>query len=362
MTNSGKNVSGQPPKKRIVSILLLGLLLFGAGYGVYQSGALGVLYGMFGGDVADKATKVPYSREQLKADRERYKKDPTQPAPRVPMDANGYFIPPDPEDIPDDKLGEGVRRGREIFNNTSEAAKEYVGSALACVNCHLDSGRREHSAPMWGAFGSYPAYRSKTRSINTLKDRMYDCFTYSMNAQDSPSGAAPPMNSDIYRDVISYIGWMADGSPSGGKLHGSLYPKLKETELGYDYTRGEAVYVDNCQLCHAEQGQGRMEQDGSKVRFPPLWGAHSYNWGAGMARVDTAVGFIKANMPLGKPFSLEDQDAWDVAAYINSHERPKDPRQTGTVEETADYDHKNEKSYYGKMVNGELRGVGVTKK
>lgn len=53
-----------------------------------------------------------------------------------------------------------------------------------------------------------------------------------------------------------------------------------------------------------------------------------------MHRVDTAAGFIKANMPLGKPNSLSDQQAWDVAILVNSHERPHDPRYTGTVAAT----------------------------
>ncbi len=72
------------------------------------------------------------------------------------------------------------------------------------------------------------------------------------------------------------------------------------------------------------------------IVFPPLWGSNSFNWGAGMHRVNTAAGFIKANMPLGKPNSLSDQEAWDVAAYINSFPRPADPRQLDeglTVEE-----------------------------
>ena len=96
-----------------------------------------------------------------------------------------------------------------------------------------------------------------------------------------------------------------------------------------------------------------------RIVFPPLWGPRSYNWGAGMARVDNAAGFIKANMPLGQGNRLGDQQAWDVAAFVNSHERPKDPRQTGTVAEAAVAHHKGEKSYYGKMLDGRLIGVGT---
>jgi thiosulfate dehydrogenase len=45
-----------------------------------------------------------------------------------------------------------------------------------------------------------------------------------------------------------------------------------------------------------------------------------------MNRVETAAAFIKANMPLGKGGTLSLQEAWDVAKFMNSHERPSDPR------------------------------------
>jgi thiosulfate dehydrogenase len=55
--------------------------------------------------------------------------------------------------------------------------------------------------------------------------------------------------------------------------------------------------------------------------FPPLWGPDSFNDGAGMHRVLTAARFIKARMPFGQP-GLTDEQAFDVAAYINSQPRP----------------------------------------
>lgn len=90
--------------------------------------------------------------------------------------------------------------------------------------------------------------------------------------------------------------------------------------------------------------------------IPPVWGAQSYNWGAGMHRVNTAAAFIYENMPLGKGIQLSEQQAWDVAAYINSHERPQDPRFTGDVLETAQKYHASDDGYYGKVLDGQLIG------
>jgi len=60
--------------------------------------------------------------------------------------------------------------------------------------------------------------------------------------------------------------------------------------------------------------------------YPPLWGPDSYNDGAGMHRVITAAQFIKGNMPLGTTADeplLTDEEAYDVAGYINSFARPE---------------------------------------
>jgi thiosulfate dehydrogenase len=67
-----------------------------------------------------------------------------------------------------------------------------------------------------------------------------------------------------------------------------------------------------------------------------------------MHAVDTAAAFVKHNMPLGLSGSLTDQESWDVAAYINSHERPQDPRFTGNLQQTAEEFHGSKFSLYGK--------------
>ena len=94
--------------------------------------------------------------------------------------------------------------------------------------------------------------------------------------------------------------------------------------------------------------------------FPPLWGARSFNWGAGMGDIRNAAGFIKANMPLGLGGTLSDQDAWDVALFVDSHERPQDPRFTGDVGETRRLFHNSRWSMYGQTVAGHVLGSGLT--
>jgi len=268
------------------------------------------------------------------------------------------FSPPALSAIPAGPAGDAIRLGKAIFDDPWTNASAYVGNAMACKNCHLDSGTRPDSSPMWAAWISYPQYRQKTNSINTMEDRIMGCFRYSMNASNSPSGGPPPAGSDIYRNLEAYFHWLATGAPTGGKIAGAGYPELQLSPAGYNPDRGATLYEQKCSGCHGSDGQGAIQPDGIVV-YPPLWGGKSYNWGAGMARVDLAARFIKANMPLDQPGTLTDQEAWDIAAYFDSKERPKDPRQTGSVSTNAAANFKDQHSYYGKVVNGKPLGAGA---
>ena len=229
-----------------------------------------------------------------------------------------HFSPPLATAIPTSKFGESVILGRNIFTNTQQYAKKFVGNGLNCVNCHLDDGRKVDAAPLWAAYVKYPAYREKNNKVNSYEDRLAGCFRFSMN------GTAPAYDSEEMVALVAYSYWLAQGAPTGVDLAGSGYPKLAAPPQPADAARGANVFTANCAICHGPTGQG-TKVDGKYV-FPPLWGKDSFNAGAGMVRVNTAAEFIKANMPLGKGGSLSLQDAWDVAQYMNSHERPKDPR------------------------------------
>jgi thiosulfate dehydrogenase len=89
---------------------------------------------------------------------------------------------------------------------------------------------------------------------------------------------------------------------------------------------GKNVFINNCQRCHGENGQGVLSADGTSYTYPPLWGDHSFNVSAGLYRLSSLAGFIKNNMPYEeatwKNPKLSDEEAWDVAAYIASQPRP----------------------------------------
>ena len=239
-------------------------------------------------------------------------------APEGAPSASISFTPPPESAMPGGKLGQAIRLGKNVFDDTQRFAAQYVGDGLNCENCHLQSGRKAYSAPMWAAYVAFPSYQAKAGKVLTFAARVQACFRFSMN------GKVPPANGKVMTALISYCAWLAKGAPVYGNLAGRGYKMLKLPPLKPSVARGKTVFTINCMACHGANGQGLMVNH--KYKFPPLWGPESYNAGAGMAKVKLAAAFIKTNMPFNKPGSLTDQQAWDVAAYVDSHKRPPDPR------------------------------------
>jgi len=274
--------------------------------------------------------------------------------PVKPAAAVTAFQPPPETAMPKDEFGQVVKLGRDIFTHTERYASQYNGSTnMNCSSCHLDAGRLAHSAPLWAAFVSYPAYRSKNGQVNTFSSRVQGCFKYSMN------GTVPPLGDPVLIALESYAYWLASGAPVDPTIAGRGYPNVPKAPLSPDYARGQQVFTQHCALCHGADGAGQTDANG-QPNFPALWGEKSFNWGAGMGNLKNASGFIKANMPLGLGGTLSDQQAWDVARFMNSHERPQDPRFKGSVAATRAQYHDSPDDLYGTTVNGHLLGSGTS--
>jgi len=59
-----------------------------------------------------------------------------------------------------------------------------------------------------------------------------------------------------------------------------------------------------------------------------------------------------------KHAALSDQEAWDVSAYMNSHERPQDPRWEGDKASTAEKWHDHE-CLFNHEAHGQILGEGA---
>ncbi len=230
-------------------------------------------------------------------------------APPVPMRV------PAPQSVPDGALGDAVRLGLSIVNATQSTAKAYVGNGLNCASCHLNGGTVPYAAPLAGLWGVFPEYVVRSARVETLEDRINDCFVRSMN------GRPLPVDGSEMRALLAYTAWLSTGVPTGSSVLGRGFVELEAPQSAPDAARGKRVYAQECAACHGSDGAGLRSADGT-FAMPPLWGPQSFNTGAGMARVSVAAAFVHAKMPLGRGNSLTVQDAWDVAAFFTAEPRP----------------------------------------
>jgi thiosulfate dehydrogenase len=213
-------------------------------------------------------------------------------------------------------LGESIRLGHRMATETKTVAPEFVGNGLACTSCHIDGGRRPHASPWIGIWGVFPEYRSRSARVETLGDRINDCFVRSMN------GKPLPLDEPRMRALLSYMWWLSLKVPTGSDGPGRGFAELAPWKLAdANATNGKLLFDQKCAACHGIDGAGRQAADGSYL-FPPLWGPQSFNIGAGMARIGNAAAFIRTNMPVGAENSLSEADALDIAAYFTRQPRP----------------------------------------
>lgn len=218
------------------------------------------------------------------------------------------------ETLPAGPMGEAVALGKRVLTHTPENAAAYTGNALNCTNCHLNEGRMPYSSPWVGVWGVFPEFRSRNARLNSMQDRINDCFERSMN------GRALPSDSPEMLGILAYMQWLSRGVPTGVSVKGRGFLRIKSPQPP-DAERGKQVYAQKCASCHGQEGEGLYGTAGETV-YPPLWGPRSFNIGAGMARLNTAAAFVKANMPFGLGGTLTDQEAFDVAAYFTLQPRP----------------------------------------
>ena len=236
-----------------------------------------------------------------------------------------YSMNYDIEKLSNSDQDETILYGYKLFSFTSELLgnnnleNKYVGNGLSCTNCHLDNGTKAYAIPLIGVDKRFPQYRGRENKIGTLEERINGCFERSMN------GNKLPIESKEMRAFIAYIKWIGRYVQSDEKVNGRGLKPIKIPNRKVNLNNGKLVYQKHCVICHGQNGKGVVLSN-NKYEYPPLWGEKAYNNGAGMTRVITAAQFIKYNMPNGTTHNnpvLNDDEAYDVAGYINQQKRPE---------------------------------------
>lgn len=248
---------------------------------------------------------------------------PGQPPAQPAQPTDGGIVAADTVDarlaaLPAGPDKEAIMLGYRLAIDTPAYAPGHVpGGAMSCASCHIGAGTMPHASPWYGMTGVTPTYTARSAKVESLAQRINNCFLRSEN------GVPLALDSAEMNALLAYMTFVSKGVRSGefgpGRGMGAMPDMAKMTP---DPARGKALFGERCASCHGADGQGT--QSGGRYVFPPLWGEASFNIGASMARIGPAAAFIKHNMPLGNA-SLSDQEALDVAAYVTHQPRPDFP-------------------------------------
>lgn len=221
--------------------------------------------------------------------------------------------------------------GRRLIEKTTaflgpdvaDPEMRYTSSRLACASCHLSIGTEPGTLTLLQANDRYPRFSGRVNARTDLADRVNECMQRSLNGR--------PLRRDSVEMIamVSYIRSLADlNAALGASARKAKEPPVFRTpDRAANLAAGRQVFEQRCIACHGSDGQGlRASTDPLQgYVFPPLWGPDSFNDGAGMNKIIDATNFIHSNMPDGTTWqnpTLSPEDAWDVAAYIDSQPRP----------------------------------------
>jgi thiosulfate dehydrogenase len=215
--------------------------------------------------------------------------------------------------------------GEDLIANTSKylgpnGSVAQVTNGMNCQNCHLNAGRKTWGNNYGAVAANYPKFRDRSGSIETVYKRVSDCMERSLN------GITLDSNSHEMKAMIAYIKWVGYAVPKDSTPKGSGIKPPEYLDRAASPEKGLVVYTAKCQSCHGANGEGLLAADAKSYTYPPLWGEHSYNIGAGLFRLSRFAGYVRDNMPFNQATHrapvLTDEESWDVAAFVNSRPRP----------------------------------------
>jgi thiosulfate dehydrogenase len=249
---------------------------------------------------------------------------------------------PDLKSIPPDSNGHLIRYGRELIAHTAyylgpNGKVGRISNGMNCQNCHLNAGTKPFGNNYAFVASTYPKFRARSGSIESVEKRINDCLERSLNGKQLAD------SSREMRAIKAYILWVGHEVKKDSTPYGAGLGDLAILPRAADPVKGKTVFVNHCTRCHGEEGRGRRLANSVEWIYPPLVGDSSYNIGAGLFRLSRFAAYVKYNMPEGTTFRnpvLSDEEAWDVAAYINSLPRPvKDLSRDWPDIATKPYDH-----------------------
>lgn len=216
--------------------------------------------------------------------------------------------------------------GEDLITNTSRyfgprGSVQQISNGMNCQNCHLDAGKKPWGNNYGAVASTYPKFRERSGTLESISKRVNDCFERSLD------GKAIDTSGYEMKSIIAYMHWLGQNVKKGEKPRGAGIVDVPYLNRAASPAKGQIIYTQTCQSCHGTNGEGVKNLNDIGYSYPPLWGEHSYNSGAGLFRLSRFAGYVRDNMPFNlashRTPSLTDEEAWDVAAFVNAQPRPQ---------------------------------------
>jgi thiosulfate dehydrogenase len=234
------------------------------------------------------------------------------------------WVVPDTNQLSNTKDAKLIKYGRSLIVNTSyflgpKGIIAHKSNGINCQSCHLNAGTKNWGNNFSLVVSSYPKFKERSGAMETIVKKVEDCFERSLNGKKIDS------NGREMKAFVAYLKWIGKNVKKGTKPQGSGIEELPFLNRAADTLKGRMVYESKCKTCHGKNGEGILNRTALTYIYPPLWGVNSYNIGASIYRVSKFAGYVKNNMPFGADYKnkqLTDEEAWDVAAFVNSQYHP----------------------------------------
>ena len=128
------------------------------------------------------------------------------------MDTSAW-VGSSPYQIPvETETGNLIRYGYELIAHTAKylgpkGTVQQTTNGMNCQNCHLEAGTKPWGLNYGSVYTTYPKFRERSGSIETIYKRVNDCMERSLN------GKALDTNSKEMKAIYAYIKWLGSDLP-----------------------------------------------------------------------------------------------------------------------------------------------------
>ena len=216
----------------------------------------------------------------------------------------------DPAALPSGELGDSIKLGRDIVMNTQQTMPGYVRAKLECASCHVEGGTVAKGGSFIGTASYFPQCNPRANRVITLQDRLAECFPL-QHERPAAGYASKEMVAMVCVHRVAFARNAAALDPARANRFIEPLPSARRTSrAARRSTRSKCATAIRPA---APASPVRFRRCGARVvQHRRRYGAHRSD-----DRVRVAT-ICRKNAP----GSLSLQDAYDVSAYVLSHDRP----------------------------------------